>query len=220
MKSRTLRRRTLRGAHFAAAALMTFVIYVVLVQFLPVYKMTRSQLVDVLMAYSSLGAILATLAIGPLRVLRRRPNPVSSNVRRDFGIWAALTGVAHVGLSLTHHFGGNVALYFFAAGHVALASVRRDGFGAGVWSGALATVVLVTLGAISNDRSIRWLGRRWKTVQRLNYFLIAIAMVHTVIFWKLLTRDPNTWSTTVAAAGVVGALQLAGFVARRTRSRT
>jgi len=45
-------------------------------------------------AYVALGLLAATLAIGPLNILRRRPNPVSTDLRRDIGIWAGLIGIA------------------------------------------------------------------------------------------------------------------------------
>src|SRR2546422_4358298 len=46
--------------------------------------------------YASLGLILLTLAIGPWRLLRGKPNPVSSDLTRDVGIAAGVTGVVHV----------------------------------------------------------------------------------------------------------------------------
>ena len=43
-------------------------------------------------AYVGIGLLAVTLSLGPLNVLRRRPNPVSFNLRRDFGIWSAIVG--------------------------------------------------------------------------------------------------------------------------------
>src|SRR5688572_18251144 len=51
-------------------------------------------------AYVSLTLLAATLVTGPLNVLRRRPNPVSTDLRRDLGIWSALLGLGHVATGL------------------------------------------------------------------------------------------------------------------------
>jgi sulfoxide reductase heme-binding subunit YedZ len=37
-------------------------------------------------AYVSLALLAATLVTGPINLLRRRPNPVSTDLRRDLGI--------------------------------------------------------------------------------------------------------------------------------------
>src|SRR5439155_26488230 len=47
-------------------------------------------------AYVGLTLIGLTLLIGPLTALRGQPMPVSSDLRRDLGIWAGLVGIAHV----------------------------------------------------------------------------------------------------------------------------
>ena len=46
-------------------------------------------------AYVGLAPLAVSLVTGPLNVLRRRPNPVSSDLRRDIGIWARLISIAH-----------------------------------------------------------------------------------------------------------------------------
>src|SRR5215471_3115707 len=57
-------------------------------------------------AYASLVMFAATLVIGPLNVLRGRPNPVSSYLRRDIGIWAGLLALVHVVVGLQVHLRG------------------------------------------------------------------------------------------------------------------
>ncbi len=47
-------------------------------------------------AYTSLLLFGITLLIGPLNILLRKHNPVSSDIRRDFGIWCAIIGPANL----------------------------------------------------------------------------------------------------------------------------
>src|SRR5205809_7932830 len=51
-------------------------------------------------AYAGLALLGATLLIGPWNILHARPNPVSTDLRRDIGIWAALLSGAHVAIVL------------------------------------------------------------------------------------------------------------------------
>ena len=56
----------------------------------------------------------------------------------------------------------------------------------GIWTGWLALALLAPPGAVSFDRAVRRLGRRWRTIQRLVYGALALAMVH----WLLLAWSP------------------------------
>ena len=72
-------------------------------------------------AYTSLALLGATLFVGPLNILRSRPNPVSTDLRRDIGIWAGIVGLFHVVVGLQVHLRGNMLQYFF----LSLESARR-----------------------------------------------------------------------------------------------
>ena len=41
-------------------------------------------------AYPALVLLAATLLVGPLNLIRKRPNPTSIDLRRDAGIWAGI----------------------------------------------------------------------------------------------------------------------------------
>ncbi len=171
--------------------------------------------------YVSLVAIGFTLLLGPLRILRGRSNPVSADLRRDAGILAAVTGIAHVFLAIEHHFAGSIRLYFFVDQGLGPESLRTDAFGIGVWVGLAATVVLALLGVLSNDVSLRRLGRaRWKRLQRFNYLLLIAAVAHTALFWYVLDRSAATVTLTVAATAIVLAAQIAGTLRFRANART
>ena len=177
-----------------------------------------TQRLSLILGYESLAAVLVTLALGPLQVLRHRPNPVSSDLRRDVGLCAGLTAAGHVVFSVQHHFGGHLVRYFFTS-HVGLSSVRTDTFGKGVWIGLIATVVVLGLTAISNDLALRTLGRRWKALQRTNYALAVLAVVHTVLFWDLLDRSAPIRLATIGLLLAVLVLQASGFAAVLVRRR-
>jgi sulfoxide reductase heme-binding subunit YedZ len=168
--------------------------------------------------YASLVLLAATLSIGPLQLaMRRRRNPVNIYLRRDIGIWAALTGLVHVVAGFQVHFGGDVLRYFLDAGGKPLMSV----FAAGNWLGLGAALLLTVLLAISNDRALRLLrGPIWKTLQRSNYVVVTLTVFHTVAYQ--FVRDASLAASAVLAALVVAALalQAAGVVYTRSLKRT
>ena len=96
--------------------------------------------------------LAAALAIGPLNVLRRKPNPVSTDVRRDIGIWAAGFGIAHTIAGLNVHMRGHMIRYF-VYGTGAIDTGTRV-FIAANWIGLIAVLLLV---AFSFAR-LRWPG--------------------------------------------------------------
>ena len=83
---RTLRHVALAGGSLAA----TYALYVAVVSDYPMFRLSMAT------AYVGLGLWVVTLAIGPWNVLRARPNPVSTNLRRDVAIWAGIVSLAHV----------------------------------------------------------------------------------------------------------------------------
>src|SRR5262245_56339016 len=63
-------------------------------------------------AYTSLLLLGVTLVLGVLKVLRGETSPISTDWRRDVGIWAALFGLAHVVIGLQVHAPGRMWTYF------------------------------------------------------------------------------------------------------------
>ncbi len=141
-------------------------------------------------AYVSLGCVALSLMLGPLNLLRNRPNPVSSDLRRDLGIWGGMVGLVHVGIGLTVHFHGRMQLYFIPPPESeALLPFRTDAFGGANYLGVLAGVVFLILLTLSNDKVLRWLGsRRWKRWQQLNYVLAIATLLHGALYQLLEKR--------------------------------
>jgi sulfoxide reductase heme-binding subunit YedZ len=128
-----------------------------------------------------------TLLIGPANLLLRRRNPISTSLPRDIGTWAAIASIVHVIVGLRVH--GNPSdtfsfvVYFFTGD----GAPRTNGFGLGNWTGLAALVIVTGLLALSNDRSLRELkAARWKSLQRLNYSLFALVVLHAFFYGALL----------------------------------
>lgn len=167
--------------------------------------------------YASLALLLLALLVGPWTVVSGGRMSANTMFRRDVGIWAALSGGLHVVFGLQSHFGGQVARYFFSN------QVGRDPsallFVTTNWIGAAATLILLGLLLLSNDRSLRGLGtRRWKSLQRLAYPLAALTILHTFGYQLVENRGGTAIVLTGAVAAAVTAVQLVGFSRVRQRS--
>ena len=68
-------------------------------------------------AYPALFLTAITMLLGPFNLLRRKPNPVSFNLRRDFGIWSGILAIFHTIVGLNVHLRGRLWLYFMNDHH-------------------------------------------------------------------------------------------------------
>ena len=93
-------------------------------------------------------------------------------------------------------------------------------FGIANYTGLAATCALGVLLATSNDKALRALGAaRWKSIQRLNYAIAGLTIVHAVLYqvsenrgWPLIA----VFAVIVAAAG---GLQVAAYARRLDAGR-
>ena len=173
------------------------------------------------MGYLSLLLIGVTLSIGTLNLWllhRRRRNPVNIMLRRDTGIWAAFTGIIHVIFGLMINARGDI-----------LSNFRRwteDGYelllnrrGLSNWVGVAATLVLVLLLLTSNTLMLRKLrGPRWKLLQRLNYALIGLVLIHTFVYQDISRREAPFETAVIIGTLFVIVVQAAGVILTRLRS--
>lgn len=172
------------------------------------------------LGYLSLILMVFVLLIGPWQLWRdrsRRRNPVNIDLRRDTGIWAAITGLLHVAFGLTLHFRGDIVLYFSPAPELGF----RDWFfffGFSNYVGLLGTVVLIVLLFISNDLSLNKLkGPLWKLIQQSNYVLMALTFAHTFGYQIVVGRSRKLMAAVVLMVLVVMAVQAIGFSIYRAR---
>jgi methionine sulfoxide reductase heme-binding subunit len=163
-------------------------------------------------------ALLAfTLLVGPLNLLLRRANPLSSYLRRDLGIWVVIFAAIHVVLAFREAYRG---AFSFVGFFVADGAPITSSFGVGNWTGLAALAIGAGLLAISTTRAVRELGpARWKSLQRLNYTVFGLVLVHATCYGALQrTSSPFTVLLfSIAATVMLG--QLAGiWLWRRRRS--
>lgn len=168
--------------------------------------------------YASLALLALSLVIGPWNRWRRLPNPVSSYLRRDIGIWAGILGIFHVVIALQVHF-QSMWHYFLRPPEATYSfPLRIDLAGLSHYLGLFATAILVMLLALSNDASLRRLGtRRWKSLQRWNYAAVALTVLHGIIYMFLEKRSPGLVALFVALVAAAAAAQYLGY--RKVRSR-
>jgi len=210
---RALRRRVV--AHHLPLAAASALAVVVLVALSPRHGELSVQQLAAPTGDVALALLGLTLLVGPANLLLGRQNPVNSYLRRDIGTWTAIFSLIHVIVGFQGHtdkvFG--FVDYFVAAGRP-----RLDSFGLGNWTGLAATVIVVLLLAISTDRSLRQLkARGWKRLQRLNYLLFALVVLHAV-YYGALRRTGSAYTFVLLAtvnAVVIG--QAVGITLWRQR---
>lgn len=136
--------------------------------------------------YVALGLLALTLLIGPANLLLQRRNPVSSYLRRDVGACAAFFSVVHLIPGLQVHGTGKLRDfldYFIAPDGSAL----TNSLGLANWTGLAAVMIVVGLLALSSDFALRkFKAKTWKWLQRLNYALVALVIVHSFFYGALL----------------------------------
>jgi sulfoxide reductase heme-binding subunit YedZ len=107
-------------------------------------------------------------------------NPISSDLRRDLGVHAGLTAIAHTLVGLTVHFRGQMPLYFVTpTNQEGAVAIRLDAFGLSNHAGLLGALILLGLVAISTDAALTRLGARcWKRAQRFAYLGAILVVLH------------------------------------------
>lgn len=169
-------------------------------------------------AYTSLIFLIACLSLGPWNVLRRQPNPVSFNLRRDVGIWAGILALIHTAIGLTVHLRGRMWMYFFKRLHPL--QMQNTQFGSANYVGLSAALLFVMLLCISNDYSLRHLGsQRWKSLQRWTYVAGLTTALHGLLY-QLIEKRRWTWMVVCwVLVGIGFAMQGAGSLAIARKSR-
>lgn len=162
--------------------------------------------------------LAVTLLVGPANLILRRRNPVSTYMRRDIGVWTAIWSLVHVVLAFQggHEDGIKRLVAFFYVDGKPL----TNSFGWGNWTGLAATVIVVALLVTSTDRALRELsGRRWKAIQRFNYGVFVLVVLHA-IFFGALQRMPSPLGLLLIVTSIaVLVVQAVGIRLWRRRQR-
>jgi sulfoxide reductase heme-binding subunit YedZ len=177
---------------------------------------------SVSLAYTALLFLAVTLALGPLNVLRRRPNPTNQMLRRDIAIWAGFLGLAHMSVGMLVHTNNlqlwGLFLWHWPDAHNPL-PLRKDLFGLANAAGLLQASTLVLLLTLSNNVALRRLGTQtWKRLQRLSYLAFVSILVHGMAYQSVEQRDLVVRVVFALIVSAVIVLQLSGAY-RRLRER-
>ncbi len=199
-------------------ASMVSALYILVSSLFPPGK--QGEILLIVLGYLSLLLLSVTLLIGPFNLLRQRRNPVNIDLRRDIGIWAAITGCLHVLLVLRGSLRDNQILLYFlrrgCCGYTPLLSI----YGLSNDSGLFATIFLLLLLALSNTLTLRLLkGKCWKWLQRSTYLLALLALAHTFGFQYLNLRGPLWIGLVILLSIVVLICQGCGIALMLARRR-
>jgi len=217
MLSRRLRQRLFlhHAPLFAASALASILLYIT-----RPYKDVLSKL-SFATAYPALVLLVLTLLIGPWNLIRGKRNPISSDLRRDAGIWAGILGIIHAVVGQCVHLRGRPWLYYiYGANEKQSFPIRHDLFGVANYTGLLATLFLIVLFATSNDYSLRRLGTpRWKQWQRWNYLVFMFTGIHAVGY-QLIEKQKSPFVITIVICFLAAiTLQATGYALRRQAAK-
>ena len=181
-----------------------------------IYPSAQSLMFRWSLATGYVGAALlaVTLSVGTWKIWRGRSNPVSTDLRRDMGIWCGVLSIAHVIAGLNVHMKSWTLYFVTDAG-----GPRADLFGLANYLGLAATLVVVVLLATSNDFSLSVLkSSRWKAIQRWNYAFAAMVALHTLLYIFVENRIVPFIFIFSAILFWILIIQTVGF--RRRRSAT
>jgi methionine sulfoxide reductase heme-binding subunit len=169
-------------------------------------------------AYVSVIYLAISLALGPYRIWRKLPNPISFDLRRDIGIWVGLLAILHTLVGLTVHLRGRMWMYFLE--HLHPVRVQKSLFGVANYLGAAAVLVFLLLVLISNNLSLRKLGTgRWKSIQRWGYVAAGLTVVHGFAYQFVEKRQAGWVAVLLVIVGLAAGLQVTGFLlVRRARN--
>jgi methionine sulfoxide reductase heme-binding subunit len=201
-----------RLVHHVVIGVTTLALIIVFMRLFP--KRDFISQVSIGTAYPALFFTAAAMLLGPSNVLWRKPNPVSFDLRRDLGIWAGITALVHTLVGLNVHLRGRMWLYFTNEHH----HLRRDAFGFGNYTGAVAALVFLLLLALSNDLSLRKLGaERWKFLQQWAYAGVALTAAHAIAYQHIEKRVSPFQVVFYATVGILLAFQIMGIFKTRQK---
>jgi len=134
--------------------------------------------------YLSIFLLAISLLLGPINLILKRKNPISTYIRRDIGIFGGLLGVMHSVVGLFVHFTGRPWMYFVEEVGETYA-IRFGNFGLANYTGLFGALFLILLLIISNDYFLGKLkALKWKNLQRFTYLMFVLVISHS-IFYRL-----------------------------------
>ena len=146
---------------------------------------------SIVSAYLFLLSLGLVLLIGPWRAVLTGRATFNHTLRRDVAIWAAIAGFVHLIAgamqSMTPEY---LDIFITHAASPPPAAMREAFF---LWAtivGFVIGILLIILLAVSNNRSVMWVGPRWwKRLHRLSYVVFVLTIVHGLGFQILESRS-------------------------------
>ncbi len=168
-----------------------------------------------------LGLFTAALLVGPVHVLRTGRLLTNSLLRRDLGIWCAITGLAHLALAFGESMNpGYIQVYVDGAAAWPGPAARRQLYFLSVVASLVVAALFALLLALSSNRAIRWLGPLWwKRLQRASYPAFALTVSHGVAFQLIESRTRWLIAALALLTATVAAAQLAAWSRIRSARR-
>jgi sulfoxide reductase heme-binding subunit YedZ len=132
--------------------------------------------------FISLVLLSISLILGPVSLLLKSQNPVSTYFRRDLSIAGGLLAVLHSITGLFVHLRGKTWLYFLNENEGGR-SIRLDNFGLANYTGLISALIIIVLIITSNDYMLKKLNpSRWKNIQRLSYLIFILILIHCYFY--------------------------------------
>src|SRR5680860_1561788 len=78
--------------------------------------------------YLSIFLLAVSLLLGPVNLMLKRKNPISTYIRRDIGVFGGILGVLHSVVGLFMHFTGKPWLYFVTVSYTHLRAHETDSY--------------------------------------------------------------------------------------------
>lgn len=132
--------------------------------------------------YISILILAVSLLVGPVNLLLKKKNPVSSYFRRDISIVGGTLAILHSITGLFVHLRGKTWLYFLNENENGY-SIRHDNFGLANYTGLMSALIIIMLLIMSNDYLLKKLNPSvWKNLQRVSYLMFILIIIHCYFY--------------------------------------
>jgi methionine sulfoxide reductase heme-binding subunit len=169
--------------------------------------------------YISIIILSISLIIGPVNILLKIKNPISTYLRRDISVIGGILALIHSIAGLFVHLRGNNWQYFLNKTEFGY-SIRTDNFGLANYTGLISALIIILLLITSNDYSLKKLNTTyWKNIQRLSYLMFILAIIHC-FYYRIVKGNLNLiYSFYIPLFIIVLTFQMIGMRLKLTKQK-
>ena len=169
--------------------------------------------------YISIIILSISLIIGPVNILLKIKNPISTYLRRDISVIGGILALIHSIAGLFVHLRGNNWQYFLNKTEFGY-SIRTDNFGLANYTGLISALIIVLLLITSNDYLLKKLNStNWKNIQRLSYLMFILAIIHC-FYYRIVKGNLNLiYSLYIPLFIIVLTFQMIGMRLKLTKQK-